>query len=456
MSFITMKAGRSAPANWADKLNELGVLVTVLHRSSGRTTYQMEEMKRDGAQLSVTQDMNRATTFAVGLLTPPQLKIAMLLKKAGIGEFLESLTFVELKSRYVDRIVGMYESGEDNAYESFKRLYGETHHQDKDESDIDYVRRCAEQDFEDGTQQAALYQEIFDELWMALPGEKRFIRCEESILGLLSSLGAEFDFKAYDHGKGGVDATVNLTALARIAEYPADFQVEDIQRKSNSMVSAEKEYGEFSKRMDAFWQSVSGFFSEYSGQLAGMGCPRSVVIGGIRSMDSRDSCESMSQADWASIYLSGNHSHAFAGDAYSDSKYGEVRVPTMYGGLVPVREFDAVEIENMTDDLNAPGELIVADDGWREPGQKRDTVTAISVRLHYRRGGVETVSDFTFDPATPDGKAAAESKARDLAVSLSDMIMMADPELKVDYVLGGNVAKELRSAHTASAMSVEM
>lgn len=65
---------------------------------------------------------------------------------------------------YVDRILAKYQAGEDNAYEAYKRVYGASHNQSADESDLEYVKRCAEQDFEDAELGAAVYQEIADEL----------------------------------------------------------------------------------------------------------------------------------------------------------------------------------------------------------------------------------------------------------------------------------------------------
>lgn len=267
-----------------------------------------------------------------------------------------------LRSRYVAMVIADHQSGKTDALMNYKEVYGESHVQAEDESDLVWIRRCAEQDYWDGEHGAAVYQDFYDALEAEQAPEKKFVRCDESILGVLASLGAEFDFNAYDHDKGGIEAVVNLTARARLAEYSADFQVEDLLPVGKEM----------------------------------------------------------------------------------DAPYGKVRVATMYGGLVPVREFDSVEIENMTDDPNAPGELIVADDYWHDLAHQPDTVTAISVRLHYRRGGVETVSDFCFDPTTPGKKEEAEAKARDLAVSLGDMIMMADPELKVGYVLGRGAVEPQR------------
>lgn len=254
--------------------------------------------------------------------------------------------------------------GTTNALGLFKEVYGDSHEQAEGESDQDWLKRCAEQDYWDGEHGAAVYQDFYDALEAEQCPEKRFVRCDESLLGLLASLGAEFNFHTYDHDKGGIEAAVNLTARARIAEYPADFQVEDLSQASKEV----------------------------------------------------------------------------------DAPYGRVRVATMYAGLVPVREFDAVEIEDMIEDPDAPGELIVAD-------QKGDSVTALSVRLHYRRGGVETVSDFWFDPSTPEGRQQAESKANDLAVSLGDMIMMADPELKVEYVLGRRALEAQQSRSTEPALA---
>lgn len=69
----------------------------------------------------------------------------------------------EPKDRYVNRILDLYISGQDNAYEAFIRVYGATH-DPEGQDDISYIKRCAEQDFFDGDAGAAVYQNIYDEI----------------------------------------------------------------------------------------------------------------------------------------------------------------------------------------------------------------------------------------------------------------------------------------------------
>lgn len=261
---------------------------------------------------------------------------------------------LEDMAEFVQRIVKMYESGEDNAYEVYLRDYKEK----PGEDDLAFVKRCAMKDYAKGKNKVAVYQDVYDEVHRAEPEYTRFIQCDESLLGMLASLGAEF--KEYDHTRGGVYAEVNHTAMLRIAEFAADFKIAELP--GDGMPARE----------------------------AGLG-PTGI------------------------------------------SPYGAVRIATMYCGLIPVHQFDAVEIEEMTQDSITPTELVPAD-------QEGDVVAAISVRLHYRRGGVETVGDFWFDAPGIGGRNAAEQKARELALSLGDMIMMADPALEPEYVLGKHLA----------------
>ena len=125
--------------------------------------------------------------------------------------------------------------------------------------------------------------------------------------------------------------------------------------------------------------------------------------------------------------------------------YGKVRVATMYDGLVCINQFDAVEIERMVTHPQAPDELVPAE------GEAGEIAIAVSVRLHYRRGGVETVFDFRFDPATPGAEESASQAADQLAFSLADMILMSDETLTSEYVLGRQMAADERAAWVKSA-----
>ncbi len=113
----------------------------------------------------------------------------------------------------------------------------------------------------------------------------------------------------------------------------------------------------------------------------------------------------------------------------SGHPYGRVRVPTMYSGLVPISEFNAVEIHKMASAIDGDDLMPIED---VEPGS---SVIAFSVCLHFRRGGIDTVQDFHFDPTEPGARTVAERDAEELALSLSDMILMSDPSLEPKYVL---------------------
>lgn len=99
-------------------------------------------------------------------------------------------------------------------------------------------------------------------------------------------------------------------------------------------------------------------------------------------------------------------------------------------GTVSLGAFDAVEIERMTDDENNIGGLALSSDSPQRPAN------AISVRWHYRRGGVETAQDFPFDPNSPESEGAAMANAKSLAMILGGMILQADQDLTQEYVFG--------------------
>ncbi len=64
------------------------------------------------------------------------------------------------ESEYKKEVLRRYTTGEDNAYEAYLPVYGEPK---EGESDIDYVARCAEQDWDDAPWGGAIYQEVADE-----------------------------------------------------------------------------------------------------------------------------------------------------------------------------------------------------------------------------------------------------------------------------------------------------
>jgi hypothetical protein len=73
----------------------------------------------------------------------------------------------EHRKAYVKHVIGLYERGEDNAFEAFLAAYTDSHPRKEGESDLEYVHRCAEQDYHDGELGAAVYQEVYDELCLA-------------------------------------------------------------------------------------------------------------------------------------------------------------------------------------------------------------------------------------------------------------------------------------------------
>ena len=76
----------------------------------------------------------------------------------------------EAQTRFIQKIEDMYISGKDNAYKTFlnhpSMLLNFT--KQPGESDVEYVRRCAEKDFVKGTLGKAIYQEVWDEIVKAV------------------------------------------------------------------------------------------------------------------------------------------------------------------------------------------------------------------------------------------------------------------------------------------------
>ena len=73
---------------------------------------------------------------------------------------------------YVKKILELYETGQDNAYEVFIGLSkslgqsGKDYELQEGENDIEYVKRCAKLDFNDVFTQNATYQDVWDKLFL--------------------------------------------------------------------------------------------------------------------------------------------------------------------------------------------------------------------------------------------------------------------------------------------------
>lgn len=66
-------------------------------------------------------------------------------------------------SKYVSSLVNRFLAGDRTVYETYSEVYGASHDRAESVSDADYIRRCSEQDYWDGFDGAAVYQEIFDQ-----------------------------------------------------------------------------------------------------------------------------------------------------------------------------------------------------------------------------------------------------------------------------------------------------
>ncbi len=87
----------------------------------------------------------------IGLVPPEEVNLAIDGKLLPLRQF-------------TNRVIEMHEAGEDNAYEAYLRVYGDSHPREVGESAMHWIRRCAEQDFECGPQEGAVYQDIYDEV----------------------------------------------------------------------------------------------------------------------------------------------------------------------------------------------------------------------------------------------------------------------------------------------------
>ena len=103
-------------------------------------------------------------------------------------------------------------------------------------------------------------------------------------------------------------------------------------------------------------------------------------------------------------------------------------ISTMYDGLKPAALFDALEVEPMVWCAEADSLVPEGDGGDGSP-------TAISVRAHYRTGGVDTLADFLYDASEPGAREEAQRAADRYAASIGTVIMQADPTLPYTYVL---------------------
>lgn len=102
-----------------------------------------------------------------------------------------------------------------------------------------------------------------------------------------------------------------------------------------------------------------------------------------------------------------------------------LRVQT-FPGLQPISLFDAVEVHPMVEH-GEDGLIQASDDPLSTP-------CAFTVFLHLRKGGIETVRDFWFDPTEGGSMEVAAKEAADCAASLEDMLQVAgDAYPRVNY-----------------------
>lgn len=66
--------------------------------------------------------------------------------------------------RYVARIIQLYVSGSDNAYEAYLKKFGSKDDPER-KRDIEFVFECAERDFLNGKLNSAVYQDVYDDMF---------------------------------------------------------------------------------------------------------------------------------------------------------------------------------------------------------------------------------------------------------------------------------------------------
>lgn len=62
----------------------------------------------------------------------------------------------EMCKQYTDEIIRLYIAGEENAYETYQRLYAKYPY----ESDVIFITRCAQQDFDDYDLDGLVYEDV--------------------------------------------------------------------------------------------------------------------------------------------------------------------------------------------------------------------------------------------------------------------------------------------------------
>ncbi len=65
------------------------------------------------------------------------------------------------REQFVAEVLRRYESGQENAFEAYRSVYGEPN---DDESNLEYVRRCSEQDYADSDHGGCIYQNVIDQI----------------------------------------------------------------------------------------------------------------------------------------------------------------------------------------------------------------------------------------------------------------------------------------------------
>lgn len=78
---------------------------------------------------------------------------------------------------YFNLIADKFENNLSKVHEAVKAVYGESHEQSDDEGNDDYLERCIEQDYQDGFNGAAIFQDLFDRTQLFVNGKKVAMDC---------------------------------------------------------------------------------------------------------------------------------------------------------------------------------------------------------------------------------------------------------------------------------------
>ena len=273
MNYMRMKSGVATPVGWGKTLDKLGVTSFSKMDALGPPGSFIIRFEKDGETLTVRRAEKREKTTFLGKLTAGQQEIAKHVMAAGVGELIvgrENVarpipgdTHAEIEeldarlSEIRDGLPAIAQSGTPH-FDALATAFSEAKTALRvisfatPKQTAEFVKNALDKFavLETAYQQAkpSALEGVFPSV---RDGTNRFVRCEESNLGLLESLGAQV--AAYDHDKGGVTVRVTATLLEKIGQFPADFTVESVTTAGYSQAPALDEPGHGALMGELVW-----------------------------------------------------------------------------------------------------------------------------------------------------------------------------------------------------------